>query len=194
MTKVSDVQSRTQRADARRNHARLLAAAEAEVAVHGANVSLEQVARAAQVGSATLRRHFPNRGALLAAVFQHRFEALCDLAADLTERDNPQAALLEWLRAVGHYAACARGMAAALTGHTPDEGEQCATRLATAATPLVRRAVAAGAVRADATAADLVTVVAGIALATEHHPNGAAEMDRLLTLVTEGLAPRGAGG
>ncbi|MGO4428866.1 TetR family transcriptional regulator, partial [Streptomyces sp. MCAF7] len=53
-------QARPQRADARRNYARLLAAAEAEVAVHGAEVSLEQVARTAQVGSATLRRHFPN--------------------------------------------------------------------------------------------------------------------------------------
>ena len=57
-----------QRADARRNYARILAVAEAEVAEHGANASLEQIARVAGVGSATVRRHFPTRRALLDAV------------------------------------------------------------------------------------------------------------------------------
>lgn len=187
----ADAQARPQRADARRNYARLLAAAEAEVAVHGAEVSLEQVARTAQVGSATLRRHFPNRQALLSAVFQQRIEALSALATDLAAQDDPRTALLEWLRALAHYVASARGMAASLTiAESPEEAAHCFTYLATAADPLVRRAATAGAVRVDATAADLLTVVTGIALATEHHPNGAAEVDRLLTLVTEGLSPR----
>ena len=44
----------TKRADARRNHARILEVAEAEVAEHGANASLEQIARVAGVGSATV--------------------------------------------------------------------------------------------------------------------------------------------
>ena len=57
-----------QRADARRNYARILAVAEEEVATHGAGASLEQIARAAGVGSATVRRHFPTRRALLEAV------------------------------------------------------------------------------------------------------------------------------
>ncbi|MES4906196.1 MULTISPECIES: TetR family transcriptional regulator [unclassified Streptomyces] len=191
MYDVSNTQARPRRADARRNYARLLAAAEAEVAVHGAEVSLEQVARTAQVGSATLRRHFPNRQALLTAVFRQRIEALRALAADLATRDDPRTALLEWLRAVAHYATSARGMAASLAlAESPEDAEHCFTYLATAGDPLVRRAAAAGAVRADATAADLLTVVIGIALATEHHPNGAAEVDKLLTLVTEGLVPR----
>ncbi|MGY0059648.1 TetR/AcrR family transcriptional regulator [Streptomyces sp. LZ34] len=187
----TQAQARPQRADARRNYARLLAAAEAEVAVHGAEVSLEQVARTAQVGSATLRRHFPNRQALLTAVFRRRIEALCALATDLATREAPRTALLEWLRAVAHYVTSARGMAASLAlAESPGEAEHCFTYLATAGDPLIRRAAATGAVRADATAADLLTVVIGIALATEHHPNGAAEVDRLLTLVTEGLGPR----
>ncbi|MFE3383193.1 TetR/AcrR family transcriptional regulator, partial [Streptomyces anulatus] len=48
-----------QRSDARRNYSRILAVAEAEVARHGAAASLEQVARTAGVGSATVRRHCP---------------------------------------------------------------------------------------------------------------------------------------
>ncbi|MFI9429217.1 TetR/AcrR family transcriptional regulator, partial [Streptomyces achromogenes] len=47
-----------QRSDARRNYQRILAVAEAEVAAHGAEASQEQIARAAGVGSATVRRHF----------------------------------------------------------------------------------------------------------------------------------------
>ncbi|MBK3582736.1 helix-turn-helix transcriptional regulator, partial [Streptomyces sp. MBT57] len=73
-----------QRSDARRNYSRILAVAEAEVARHGAAASLEQVARTAGVGSATVRRHFPTRQALLEAVFQERIQALCERADQLS--------------------------------------------------------------------------------------------------------------
>ena len=62
------------RADAQRNYARILAIAEQEVAEHGAEVSLEQIARLAGVGSATVRRRFPSRQALLEAVFRERID------------------------------------------------------------------------------------------------------------------------
>ena len=57
------------RADARRNYERILAAAQQAFAAHGADASLEGIARQAGVGSATLHRHFPSRHALLDAVF-----------------------------------------------------------------------------------------------------------------------------
>jgi AcrR family transcriptional regulator len=60
------------RADARRNYDRILEAAAAEVARRGADASLEEIARRAGVGSATLHRHFPSRWGLLQAVFQER--------------------------------------------------------------------------------------------------------------------------
>ena len=66
----------SQRADARRNYTRILAVAQQEVAANGANASLEQIARTAGVGSATVRRHFPTRQALLEAVSQEQIEAL----------------------------------------------------------------------------------------------------------------------
>lgn len=65
-----------QRADARRNYLRILAVAEEEVAAHGADASFEQIARTAGVGSATVRRHFPSRLALLETVSRERVEAL----------------------------------------------------------------------------------------------------------------------
>lgn len=72
-----------QRADARRNYARILEVAEAEVAAHGANASLEQIARTAGVGSATVRRHFPTRHALLEAVSRERIALLAARAQEL---------------------------------------------------------------------------------------------------------------
>jgi len=184
----------TRRADARRNHARLLAVAEAEVAAHGADASLEQIARIAGVGSATVRRHFPTRHALLEAVFQDRVEALCTLAADLAGRADGRTALLEWLGTVTANAATIGGLAIALTRDRaagPDVAhEHCATaRLTEAGTPLVRRAADDGALTPGVTIDDLLALVTGIALATEHHPDRATEASRLLALTITGVSP-----
>ncbi|WP_329109190.1 TetR/AcrR family transcriptional regulator [Micromonospora sp. NBC_01699] len=184
-----------QRADARRNYARLLAVAEEEIAAYGADASLEQIARIAGVGSATVRRHFPSRHALLEAVFAARIEILCAHARDLTGAADTRAALLEWLSAVTSSAASIRGLAMALTRDQtadPDEPhEHCATaQLTEAGEPLVRRAVQAGAVASGVTLTDLLTLITGIALATEHHPDPATEANRLFDLAVTGVSPR----
>ncbi|MFD8628633.1 TetR/AcrR family transcriptional regulator [Streptomyces hygroscopicus] len=183
-----------QRADARRNYARILAVAEDEVAAHGADASLEQIARTAGVGSATVRRHFPTRRALLEAVFHERIEALAVRAGELAKADDVRAALLEWLGALTAYSASARGLAAAVVrdGESGTGQENaCAARLTEAGGPLLRRAERAGAVAPGVTMADLLTLIAGIALATERHPDPAAEADRLLRLAVAGISPRG---
>ncbi|MFE4360319.1 MULTISPECIES: TetR/AcrR family transcriptional regulator [unclassified Kitasatospora] len=183
-----------QRADARRNRARILAVAEAEVAAHGADASLEQIARIAGVGSATVRRHFPDRRSLLEAVFSRRVDALCSRAADLADADDPRTALLDWLGALTTYAASARGMADALLPAGTGGGnhvDACSARLGSAVDPLLHRAARAGAVAPEVTTADLVALVTGLALATEHHPTPAAEAHRLLALAVRGISPRG---
>lgn len=184
-----------QRADARRNYARILAVAEAEVAAHGADASLEQIARTTGVGSATVRRHFPTRRALLEAVSHKRIDALYARAQELTDAADSRSALLEWLNDVVAYSASARGMAAALVydGVEPDpvHDNTCATRLVEAGDPLLRRAVQDGTVATDATITDLITLIVGIVLATEHHPDPAAAADRLFRRAVAGLGPRG---
>lgn len=183
-----------QRADARRNYARLLAVAEEEIAVHGADASLEQIARVAGVGSATVRRHFPTRRALLEAVFRERVETLCAHARDLTARADTRAALLEWLGAVTADAATIRGLAIALTRDpAADPGAQdncCSAQLTEAGGPLARRAADDGALAPGVTIDDLLALITGIALATEHHPDPAAEAGRLFGLAVAGVSPR----
>ncbi|MBQ0825918.1 TetR/AcrR family transcriptional regulator [Streptomyces tagetis] len=181
-----------QRSDARRNHARVLAVAETEVAAHGAQASLERIAREAGVGSATVRRHFPTRRALLNAVFAQRVRALCDLARPLGGEDDTRAALLTWLRELLAYSVAARGLADALSYEPLGDdaaGDSCAAAIEAAGAPLLRRAIADRAVRDDVTVHDLLTLIVGIALATEHHADPAVQAERVFRLAVEGLAP-----
>ncbi|GAA2429035.1 TetR/AcrR family transcriptional regulator [Actinomadura vinacea] len=177
-----------QRADARRNYARILAVAEEEVAAHGAAASLEQIARTAGVGSATVRRHFPTRRALLEAVSHNRIEALCVRAQEALGKSDGRSALLEWLDDVVAYCVDARGLAAALLyDDDPLHENSCAAMIEEAGEPLLRRAVRDGAVAADVTVADLIRLIVGIVLATERHPDPGAAADRLFRLAVMGL-------
>ncbi|MER5948166.1 helix-turn-helix domain-containing protein [Streptomyces sp. NPDC001904] len=181
-----------QRSDARRNYQRILSVAEAEVAARGADASLEQIARTAGVGSATVRRHFPTRQALLEAVFHERIEHLCDRARRLSDTGDSRAALLEWLRALVAYAVSARGLADALTYEPPTDRpaeNSCGAALEEAGTPLLRHAVRDGAVKGDVTFHDLLTLSVGIALATEHHSEPSVQAERLFRLSVEGISP-----
>jgi AcrR family transcriptional regulator len=181
-----------QRADARRNYARILAVAEEEVAAHGAGASLEQIARTAGLGSATVRRHFPTRHALLEAVSKQRIEALCTRARELAAKDDSRAALLEWLGDVVTYCVGARGLAAALSYEAdPTHDNACSAALVEAGNPLLHRAAQQGAVAPGVTLTELITLIVGIVLATEHHPDPATAATRLFHLSVAGLAPSG---
>lgn len=166
-----------------------------EVAAHGAGASLEQIARTAGVGSATVRRHFPTRQALLQAVSRERIEALRVRAGELADHGDSRDALLEWLGDVLAYCVTARGLAVALSydsaGTDPAHDNSCSATLEEAAVPLLRRAAHDGAVAADVSPEDLITLLVGIALATEHAPDPAARAQQLFQLAVTGLSPRG---
>jgi AcrR family transcriptional regulator len=169
------------RADARRNRDRLVSVASEVVAEQGAEASLEEIARRAGVGSATLHRHFPSRFALLDAVFAERVTALCALATELLRAADPGDALVRWLREVVRHAVNNRGLATSLAKGT---GDSCHAKILAAGEALVTRAH--GRIRADVTAGELLTLANGIALAAAEDEQVA---DRLLTLAVTGLAP-----
>ncbi len=86
------------RADARRNRDRILVAATAALAAHGADVPAEEIARAAGVGIGTLYRRFPDRDALIRAVAQDTLhKALGEARAAVTEEATAWAALVRFL-------------------------------------------------------------------------------------------------
>ncbi|GAA2100119.1 TetR/AcrR family transcriptional regulator [Kitasatospora saccharophila] len=184
-----------QRSDARRNRAHILAVAEAEVAAQGAQASLERIARVAGVGSATVRRHFPTRRALLEAVFKQRVHDLCERAHALRDELDSRAALVEWLRELLAYSLAARGLADVLS-YQPlqeqslqDEADQdsCAPAIGAAGALLLRKAVDDRTVRPDLTVDDLLVLIVGIALATEHYSDPAPQADRAFRLAVAGF-------
>jgi AcrR family transcriptional regulator len=191
------------RADARRNYERILAAAAEAVARDGAEASLEEIARRAGVGSATLHRHFPTRTALLEVVFHDRVEVLCAQAVALAAAADAGEALVTWLRALGAYASTTRGLPASLLRSA--DSDSCHAMLTQSAGELLRRAQAAGAVRPGVSVDDLIALVVAISLAAEGGPPAAADhgppagaergpkpgagADRLLLLAIDGIRP-----
>ncbi|WP_117198576.1 TetR/AcrR family transcriptional regulator [Nocardiopsis sp. TNDT3] len=192
---VESTARRPLRADARRNYERIVAVAEEVFAAHGVDASLEEIARRAGVGSATLHRHFPSRRRLLEVVFHDRVEALCAGAREHARTSGPGPALFAWLRDLHAYAEASRGLAASLLrdGRDADLLERddgCAAMITAAAGELLERARRARAVRPGVRAEDLVALVSAISLATEDHPDG-ARAGRLLDIAIAGVRPQG---
>ncbi|MFF5708567.1 TetR/AcrR family transcriptional regulator [Streptomyces sp. 62] len=178
------------RADARRNHERLLVEARAAFGEQGADAPLEEVARRAGVGIGTLYRHFPTRADLLNAVFQEALAELLDRSRELAEADAPCRALVEWLRALIAHAGEYRGLAHALMSASYDRSSalaRCSDPLRAAGEQLLERARKAGQVRADVSIGDLMQLTNAIALAAEQCPEDVFLADRLLALTLRGL-------
>jgi AcrR family transcriptional regulator len=194
--KSAALAQRPMRADARRNYERLVAEASAVVGEAGADASLEEIARRAGVGSATLHRHFPSRGALLEAVFRDRVQTLCARADALAAEREPSVALVEWLRAMVAHASANRGLGTSLAGvYDSEMGASCHAMITAAGKRLLVRAQRSGSVSSEVKIGDVLHLVNAISLATEHLRERVAQADRLLSLVVTGLLlpnqPRG---
>lgn len=151
--------SRKPRADAVRNRERVLEAAKAVFSAGGADASLEAVARTAGVGIGTLYRHFPTREALFQAVYRREVQHLADLAEQLKEKADPVEALRQWMRSNVRFVATKKGMLAALAlavDKNSDLFSYSSDLLTRAVGGLLDRAVAAGEIRGDISAQDLL--------------------------------------
>ena len=184
-------EQRPLRADAQRNYQRLVTAASAAFTEHGADdASLEEIARRAGVGIGTLYRHFPNRQALLEAVYRDQVDVLSDRARQLSESEDPGAALAEWLRALVSFGRTKRSLTSAMLATLGKDSElisTCSLIMRSAATTLLRRAQEAGVVRADANATDTLRLVHAVSMAVEREPADQGQADRLLGLIMDGL-------
>lgn len=174
----------TGRADRRRNRERLIEAAAEVFRRDGPAAPLEEIARRAGVGSATLHRHFGSRRDLLEAVCADGIDQLCVRAGEFAAGDGDAAAdLWGWLDELVRFASATRGVVAVLL--TEPELPVChSSRLREVAGPLRSRAAAAGAVHPGATVDDLLAVVTGISRVTDDDPEAGS---RLLGLVRAGI-------
>ena len=178
------------RADARRNRERLLTAATAAFAEHGAEAPLEDIARRAGVGIGTLYRHFPTRLALQEGVFRSQVETVCARGRELAEDPSPGDAFAAWLRVLTGFLATKRGLSRALISTLGKDSElisSCGQVMRTTAEQLLERAQQAGTVRKDLTAMDVMRLMHGIGVAVEQTPGDA---DRMLSLLLDGVRAR----
>ncbi|WP_433182081.1 TetR/AcrR family transcriptional regulator [Actinoallomurus sp. CA-150999] len=178
------------RADARRNAERLINAAREVFAGRGVDVPLDDIARHAKVGNATLYRRFPTREALLEAVYRDHIEQMRVRACDLLTWPSPGDALATWLLEIVRDGSSSRGLTATLKAALHSEGADtawCRSLIQDAAGQLLARAQDAGAIRHDVTAAQLLKLANGIAFSTEHEPDADQQAEQLLSLVLTGL-------
>lgn len=184
---------RPMRADACRNRARLIEAARAVFAERGSATTVEEVAKAADVGVGTFYRHFPRRIDLVEAVYLEDVDGLVTHAAELATTAEPWEALVAWLEGFVRYAQAKRTFLTELHEafeKSPDLALQSREKIAAASGSVLRRAQAAGAARPDLDEGDLMQLVGGMCMAR----NGSLEQNqRLLTLVLDGIRAQPAG-
>ena len=180
------------RADAVRNRARLVEAARTLFLAGpvDAEVSLEQVAKAAGVGIGTLYRHFPTRLDLLEAVYREEVDGLHQSAERLSADHPPLEALEHWLEDFTDYAATKRHIFHELVEATGRDSELMTHSRATmtaAAEKMVGGAQTSGDIRTDVNATDVLRLVGGCTMM----PNfDRAQLHRILKVVIDGLRAR----
>ena len=173
---------RPHRKDAARNYDALLAAAREAFAEHGAEASLEDIARRAGVGIGTLYRNFPTRRHLFETVYADDVNTLVQVAQNLAD-EEPWQALTTWLDRFAGYMVTKRAVREALN----DESEifaACRESMYAAGGPLLERAQEAGRARRDMDFVDLLRMVAGIT-ATAFDDD--AQRDRVLSIALDGV-------
>ncbi|MFG2600426.1 TetR/AcrR family transcriptional regulator [Streptomyces sp. NPDC048462] len=174
------------RADAQRNYELLVAAARDVFHDHGVDAPLDDIARRAGVGNATMYRHFPTRRELIIAVYSEEVAELCAQSQSLLAEDPPGDALFDWLQDFIAHVAAKRELALSITddrtGHRSALFDRWHHSMHTAASALLTRAQSAGTVRADLNASELLALANGIALTT----TDATQAERLVVLVRQG--------
>ncbi|MGO9750746.1 MAG: TetR/AcrR family transcriptional regulator [Solirubrobacteraceae bacterium] len=181
--------TRPKRADARRNYEKVLSAAREAFAEGGEATSLEEIARRAGVGIGTLYRHFPNRQALLEALYVNEVEELSRSAEQLDEVD-PWEALNSWFERLIGYLATKRALAAELTNYLDQDAplfQACRASLFAAGEPLLKRAQDARVVRGDVGFSDLLHMVAGISKIPSSDPK---QVEHIIRIALDGLRYR----
>jgi AcrR family transcriptional regulator len=183
------LQRRPKRADARRNYDKVVAAAREAFAERGDATSLEEIARRAEVGIGTLYRNFPNRQALLEAVYVDEVESLCRSTAEL-DGLPPWDAFSAWVHRLVGYLATKQALAHELLEYVDRDAplfKTCRASLMTAGQPLLARAQQAQVVRADTSLLDIIQMVGGIAKIPGAEPD---QIEHILTIALDGLRYR----
>ena len=189
-------QQRPLRKDAERNRLRILRAAAEVFTEHGLRATLDDVADRAGVGVGTVYRRFPDKEALVEALFTERLDSLVGFAEQALADPDPWAGLVDLLERAAMVMAGDRGLRQMLMyatyGH--DRVEQARTRMQPVVSKVVERAQAAGVLRADLYPTDIPLLEFMLSASAEYAVRVRPEIwRRYLALMLDALRPDRAG-
>lgn len=182
---------RVMRADAMRNRAAVVKAAQRLMAVQGLDAQMDDIARGAGVGVGTVYRHFPTKDDLIFALAEHRFQRLAEFANEALAEHDAGAAFERFLYRGAELQATDRSLSEVMRDR-PDAMQAGAVRvgLLELVRELLSRAQAEGAVRPDAVAEDILMLMCGLGTSTPGCDGPyvtPASWQRFLAIVVDGL-------
>lgn len=183
--------TRKLRADAQRNRERILEVAKGAFARHGANASLDDIAKQVGVGPGTLYRHFPTRKELLHAVYRTELEKLAEAEQKFTQTMAPTDALRAWLLLFVDAIAPKQLIAPALNtllGDPKKVFETSYAKMHQAIRALVKRGVESGGIRSDLDPVDLLRALIGVSNVASA-PDWQPSARRLVDILIAGSRP-----
>lgn len=133
------------------NRKRIMDASRELFARHGFGATLDEVADYAGLGVGTVYRHFPNKSAVISALFEESAERLVELARDAAAAEDAWLGFVGFMVDVAELQATDRGLRDLML--TAKSGSECSQelrqRLRDAIRPLLDRAQAQGSLRPD---------------------------------------------
>lgn len=182
-----------ERADRKRNRDLIVRAARdafARADEAGETVSMNEVARAANVGIATLYRHFPTRDELADAVYQAKLDDVTARARDAARDEDALASLRVWVVEFASFMLATRGMMDTLRAawqSATASTSPTATKIAGILGGFLAAGAKDGTVRDDVDPMDLTIAILALLSATSPSDSG-ARSTRLLHLLTDSLS------
>jgi AcrR family transcriptional regulator len=180
------------RRDAERNRQRILQSARELFAERGLGVSLDDIARHADVGVGTVYRRFPDKEQLIDALFEDRVGEILAVANQSLATADPWQAFVDFLERSMQLQVEDRGLKELLCGTTTAHAriERARSQIQPVLEAILQRAQQAGAVRDDVTVSDLVLLQHAIGEAGEYTREIAPEAwRRVMLIVLDGLRP-----
>jgi AcrR family transcriptional regulator len=180
------------RRDAEQNRQRILRAASEVFTTRGLQATLDDVARQAGVGVGTVYRRFPDKEALVDALFEDKLQALVAQAERALEAPDSWTGLVTLLERAGEMLTVDRGLLEILMYATygQDRVSRARARMQPVVTRVVERAQRDGKVRADLRPTDVPFIEFMLTAAADY----AAQVQpgiwrRYLALILDGLRP-----
>ena len=181
------------RADARRNRARILAAASEVFAEQGHDAPTEEVARRAGVAIGTVFRHFPTKADLLRAIMKDLLRELIEQATRMAAEGDPATALFCYATVLVRQSAARKSVAELLAAAGTDiQLADTLQSLRQGIGELLALSQQAGAVRPDAGIAEVMALITSACQGALHGGWDDSLQRRVLGVIFTGLRPEAA--